>query len=87
MTENSENFHMSFICPIDWHIFFPEGFDNFHANQDTLLYGHSHGTGHVYTTQTVRTIPSGIGQVTWYECTRYKSRGHSTIRNRAEIIA
>ena len=28
---------MSFICPIDWHIFFPEGFDNFHANQDTLV--------------------------------------------------
>ena len=38
MTENSENLHMSFLCPIDWHIFFPGGFDNFNANQDTLLY-------------------------------------------------
>ena len=36
MTENSENLHMSFLCPIDWHIFFPGGFDNFNANQDTL---------------------------------------------------
>ena len=26
---------MSFLCPIDWHIFFPGGFDNFNANQDT----------------------------------------------------
>ena len=38
MTENSENLHMSFLCPIDWHIFFPGGFDNFNANQDTLAY-------------------------------------------------
>ena len=38
MTENSENLHMSFLCPIDWHIFFPGGFDNFNANQDTLVF-------------------------------------------------
>ena len=38
MTENSENLHMLFFYHIDWHIFFPEGFDNFDANQDTLLW-------------------------------------------------
>ena len=38
MTENSENLHISFLCPIDWQIFFPGGFDNFNANQDTLGY-------------------------------------------------
>ena len=37
MTENSENMHMSFLYPIDWLIFFPGVFDNFHANQDTLM--------------------------------------------------
>ena len=34
MTENPENLHM---LSLYWHIFFPEGFDNFHANQDTLM--------------------------------------------------
>ena len=28
---------MSFLCPLDWHTFFPGGFDNFNANQDTLM--------------------------------------------------
>ena len=40
MTENSENLHMSFFYHIDWHIFFPEGFENFHANWDTLVQVH-----------------------------------------------
>ena len=38
MTENSENLHVSFLYPLDWQIYFPEGFDNFHANQDTLVH-------------------------------------------------
>ena len=42
MTENSENLYRSFVFPIDWHIFFPEGFDNFHANQNTLMQGVKH---------------------------------------------
>ena len=41
MTVNSENLHISFLCPIDWHIFFPGGVDNFNANQDTLITMHN----------------------------------------------